>query len=49
MTTTKELLTDFSNQPLVGPPITMDGEIVEKVDRYQFPASVFGNRFKMVA
>ena len=46
MTKTKELLTDFRKQPLAVSPITIDGEIVERVEKYKYLGIIFDNKIK---
>ena len=46
MTKTKELLIDFWKQPLALPPFTMDGEIVERVQKYKYLGIILVNKFK---
>ena len=46
MTKTKELLIDFRKQPPAVSPITIDGEIVEKVEKYKYLGIILGNKLK---
>ena len=44
MTKTKELLIDFKKQPPAVSPITMDGEIVERVEKYKYLGIILDNK-----
>ena len=44
MTKTKELLIDFRKQPPAVSPITIDGEIVERVVKYRYPGIILDNK-----
>ena len=48
VTETKELLSDFRKKSPAVPPITMDGEIVERVDKYKYIGIVLDNKLKFV-
>ena len=43
---TKELLIDFRKQPLAVSPITIDGEIVERVEKYKYLGIILDNKLK---
>ena len=44
--TKKELLIGFRKQPPAVSPITMDGEIVERVEKYKYLEIIFDNKLK---
>ena len=46
MTKTKELLIDFRKQPLAVSPITIDGEIVERVDKYKYFGIILASKLR---
>ena len=46
MTKTKELLIDFTKQPLAVSPIAIDGEIVERVEKYKYLGIILDNKLK---
>ena len=46
MTKTKELLIDFRKQPPAVSPITIDGEIVERVEKYKYLGIILDNKLK---
>ena len=46
VTKTKELLIDFWKQPPAVTPITMDGEIVERVEKYKYLRIISDNKLK---
>ena len=46
VTKTKELLIDLRKQPLAVSPITIDGEIVERVEKYKYPGIISDNKLK---
>ena len=46
MTKTKELLIDFRKQPPAVSPITIDGEIVERVEKYKYLGIILDNTLK---
>ena len=46
VTETKELLIDFRKQPSAVPPITIDGEIVERVEKYKYLGIILDNKLK---
>ena len=46
ITKTKELLIDFRKQPPAVLPITMDGEIVERVEKYKYLGIILDNKLK---
>ena len=46
---TKELLIDFRKQPLAVPPITIDGEIVERIEKYKYLGIILDNKLKFVS
>ena len=43
---TKELLIDFRKQPPAVSPITIDGEIVERVEKYKYLGIILDNKLK---
>ena len=43
---TKELLIDFRKQPLAVPPITIDGEIVDRVEKYKYLGIILDSKLK---
>ena len=43
---TKELLIDFRKQPPAISPITIDGEIVERVEKYKYLEIILDNKLK---
>ena len=46
VTKTKELLIDFRKQPPAVSPITIDGEIVERVENYKYLGIILDNKLK---
>ena len=46
VTKTKELLVKFMKQPPAVSPITMDGEIVERVEKYKYLGIILDNKLK---
>ena len=46
MAKTKELLIDFRKQPPAVSPITIDGEIVERVEKYKYLGIILDNKLK---
>ena len=42
--TKKELLIDFRKQPPAVPPITIDGENVDRVDKYKYLGAILDNK-----
>ena len=46
VTQTKELFIDFRKQPLAVSPITIDGEIVERVEKYIYLGIILDNKLK---
>ena len=46
VTKTKELLFDFRKQPLAVSPITIDREIVERVEKYKYLGIILDNKLK---
>ena len=46
MAKTKELLIDFRKQPPEDSPITIDGEIVERVEKYKYLGIILDNKLK---
>ena len=46
MTKTKELLIVLSKQPPAVSPITIDGEIVERVEKYKYLEIIIDNKLK---
>ena len=46
MTKTKELLIDIREQPPAVSPITIDGEIVERVEKYKYFGIILDNKLK---
>ena len=46
MTKTKELLIDFRKQPPAVSSITIDGEIVERVEKYKYLGIILDNKLK---
>ena len=44
MTKTKELLIDFRKQPPAASPISIDGEIVERVVKYKYLEIILDNK-----
>ena len=46
VTKTRELFIDFRKQPLAVSPITIDGEIVERVEKYKYLGIILDNKLK---
>ena len=44
ITKLKELLIDFRKQPLAVSAITLDGEIVDRIDKYKYLGIILGNK-----
>ena len=44
MTKTNELLIDFNKQPPAVPPITIDGEIFWRIDKYKYLEIILRNK-----
>ena len=47
VTKTKELLIDFRKQPPAVSPITIDGDIVERVEKYKYLGFILDNKIKL--
>ena len=47
MTKAKKLVTDFSKQPLAAPPMTIDGEIAERIDKHEYLRVILYNKLKL--
>ena len=49
VTKTKELLIDLRKQPPAVSPITIDGEIVERVEKYKYLGIILDNKLSLIA
>ena len=47
MTETKELLIDLWKQPPAASPLTMDGEIVKRVEKYEYLGIILDSKLKL--